>query len=94
MLRDVYFISDIEWIEGLLQRREPARGLRVYSGYSGWAPGQLQQEIVRGGWHVLPADAAAVFDMEPARIWPELIKRAATRQIRAAPAAAAVPGRL
>ena len=91
VLRDVYFISDIEWIEGLLQRREPARGLRVYSGYSGWAPGQLQSEIARGGWHVLPADAETVFDKDPAHIWPELIKRVATRPIRAAPA---VPARL
>ena len=80
VLRDVYFISDINWIEGLLQRPEPTRGLRVYSGYSGWAPGQLQSEIVRGGWHVLPADAETVFDWDPAHIWPELIKRAATRQ--------------
>jgi putative transcriptional regulator len=82
VLRDVYFISDIEWIEGLLQRPEPTRGLRVYAGYSGWAPGQLQQEIARGGWHVLPADAETVFDKDPAHIWPELIKRATTLKTR------------
>jgi putative transcriptional regulator len=82
VLRDIYFISDIDWIEGLLQRPEPTRGLRVYAGYSGWAPGQLQREIARGGWHVLPADAETVFDKNPARVWPELIKRAATRQAR------------
>jgi putative transcriptional regulator len=82
VLRDVYFISDIDWIDGLLQRPEPTRGLRVYSGYSGWAPGQLQSEISRGGWHVLPADAETVFDKDPAHIWPELIKRATTRQTR------------
>jgi len=80
VLRDVYFISDIEWIEGLLQRPEPTRGLRVYSGYSGWAPGQLQREIARGGWHVLPADAETVFEKESSRIWPELIKRATTKR--------------
>jgi putative transcriptional regulator len=52
----------------------------VYAGYAGWAPGQLQAEIERGGWHVLPADAATVFDKNPANIWPELIKRAATKR--------------
>ncbi len=82
VLRDVYFISDIDWIEGLLQRPEPTRGLRVYEGYSGWAPGQLQREIERGGWHVMPADAETVFEKDPARIWPELIKRAATLKTR------------
>jgi len=82
VLPDVYFISDIDWIEGLLQRPEPTRGLRVYAGYSGWAPGQLQREIERGGWHVMPADAENVFEKDPARIWPELIKRAGTKQTR------------
>jgi putative transcriptional regulator len=84
VLRDVYFISDIDWIDGLLQRPEPTRGLRVYSGYSGWAPGQLQREIERGGWQVLPADAETVFDKDPARIWPDLIQRAAAKQARRA----------
>ena len=80
VLRDVHFVSDIDTIEGLLQRPEPTRGLRVYAGYAGWAPGQLQGEIERGGWHVLPADAATVFDKNPANIWPELIKRATTKR--------------
>jgi len=80
VLRGVYFVADIEWIEGLLRRPEPTRGLRVYAGHAGWAPGQLQGEIARGGWHVLPADAAMVFDTDPGQIWPELIKRAATKR--------------
>ena len=80
VLRDVYVISDIEYIEKLLRRPEPMRDLRVYSGYSGWAPGQLQQEIARGGWVLMPADADMVFEGDPARIWPELIKRAATKR--------------
>ena len=82
VLRDVYFISDIDWIDGLLRRPDPTRGLRVYSGYSGWAPGQLQREIERGGWHVMPADAETVFEKDPAQIWPELIQRATAKQTR------------
>jgi putative transcriptional regulator len=80
VLRDVYFVADIEWIEELLRRPEPTRGLRVYAGYAGWAAGQLQGEIARGGWRVWPADAATVFDTDPAQIWPELIKRASTKR--------------
>lgn len=84
VLREVYFVGDVEWIEGLLRRPEPTQGLRVYAGYSGWGPGQLQAEIERGGWHVLPADAATVFEANPLRIWPELIKRATTTRTRVA----------
>jgi putative transcriptional regulator len=88
VLKDVYFVSDLDWIDGLFRRPEPTRGVRVYYGHSGWAPGQLQNELERGGWHVVPADAETVFDKDPAEIWPELIKRATTRQTRAAPATA------
>ena len=91
VLRDVYIISDIDYIEKLLRRSEPMRDLRVYSGYSGWAPGQLQEEIVRGGWILMPADADMVFDGDPARIWPELIKRATTRQTGYSPSDQARP---
>jgi putative transcriptional regulator len=80
VLHDVYFTGDTEYIDGLLKRPNPTHGLRVYAGYSGWAPGQLQREIERGGWHVVPADADTVFEKDPARIWPELIQRATTRQ--------------
>jgi hypothetical protein len=31
---------------------------------------------------MLPADAETIFDRNPALIWPELVKRAATRQTR------------
>jgi putative transcriptional regulator len=31
-------------------------------GYAGWAPGQLESEMKAGGWIVVPADAAIVFD--------------------------------
>ena len=86
VLHDAFFTGDVDFIETLLRRPDPTRGLRVYSGYAGWGLGQLQNEIERGGWHVVPADAEVIFEMDPARIWPELIKRAATRQTSAASA--------
>jgi putative transcriptional regulator len=80
VLKDVYFVSDLDWIDGLFRRPEPTRGVRVYYGHSGWAAGQLQMELERGGWHVVPADAETVFDKDPARIWPDLIERASTKR--------------
>lgn len=82
LLRDVYFTGDTDWIEEQFKRAEPTRDLRVFAGYSGWAPGQLQREIERGGWHIQPADAETVFDTEPSRIWPELIERATAKRTR------------
>ena len=82
MLKDVYFITDPDAIDALLQRANPTRGLRVYAGHAGWAPGQLQRELERGAWHVLPADAATVFETPYKLIWPQLIKRATTKHTR------------
>jgi putative transcriptional regulator len=35
--------------------------LKVFSGYSGWGPGQLDGEIAVGGWLVMPAQPEHVF---------------------------------
>lgn len=82
VLKNVYFTGDTELIEKLLNRPNPTEGLRIFVGYSGWAPGQLQQEIERGDWVIVPASEAAVFDNEPEKIWPELIKRAGAQKTR------------
>jgi putative transcriptional regulator len=80
VLKGVYFTGDTAWIDRRLEKPGPTRELRVYAGYSGWSAGQLQNEMRRGDWHVVPADAAIIFDLDPARIWPELIARATTKQ--------------
>lgn len=83
ILRDVYITTDSEEINALLKRPEPTKGLRVYAGHSGWAPGQLQEEITRGSWSVVPADAVTVFEKNAATIWPDLSRRAALKRTTA-----------
>jgi putative transcriptional regulator len=82
VLKDVYLTGDTELIEKLLKRADPTRGLKVFAGYSGWGPGQLQREIERGDWHIMPANAATVFEKDARGIWPRLIKRAGVRKTR------------
>jgi putative transcriptional regulator len=53
---------------------DPAR-VRVFLGYSGWGPGQVEREWEAGVWHVLDADADAVFDPEPDTAWERQIRR-------------------
>jgi putative transcriptional regulator len=86
-LRDVFFTGDVELIDSLLKRPDPLRGLRVYSGYSAWGRGQLQNEIARGSWHIVPADADAVFERDPAGLWREMLERATTRHTGNKPSA-------
>jgi len=50
--------------------------LRVFAGYAGWGPGQVQAEIEEGAWYVLPAEPADAFAAEPERLWQVVLRRA------------------
>ncbi len=52
---------------------------RIYAGYTGWTAAQLRDEIDRGLWKVLPANAVVIFDPHPETLWPRLT---ASRPIR------------
>lgn len=45
---------------------------RAFVGYTGWAPGQLDAEMQRGDWSVLPAEEQSVFAAEGVRLWERL----------------------
>lgn len=42
---------------------------RLYFGYSGWGPGQLEAEIEAGAWIVAPVDPALIFDASSEEVW-------------------------
>ncbi len=48
--------------------------VRVYGGYAGWAPGQLEAEVERGGWRVVGADEADIF-RDTSKLWFKLMGR-------------------
>ncbi|MCP4769584.1 MAG: YqgE/AlgH family protein [Gammaproteobacteria bacterium] len=72
---DVYISSDRSVLEAALAAKKPASELRLYIGYSGWAAGQLDSELVRGSWHVVAAGTDAVFSGETDSLWDRLIDR-------------------
>ena len=62
---------------------------RLYAGFAGWAPGQLEAEIARDGWYVLPASAELLFRVDSAGMWEELVERASAHRTARRPDAAA-----
>ena len=79
---DVYVSSSRNVLDRLLKDPHGTVRFRIYSGYAGWLPEQLEREIDRGDWHVIQADAATVFEKAPSEIWPEFIRRASVLQVR------------
>lgn len=59
---DVAFTTSIDVLEAVAAGDGPQRML-VSIGYSGWSPGQLEDEISRNGWLTVGADPRILFDM-------------------------------
>ena len=48
---------------------------RVYAGYSGWGPGQLEAELEIDSWIVEPPLPAELFPDDPATLWSDVLAR-------------------
>ena len=75
--------SDIEDLQRVLEAPTPASRLRVFRGISGWAPHQLENEIDRGDWYLLPVDVDALFNEPLDGMWLKLWRRATQVMVRA-----------
>src|SRR5208282_4342958 len=49
--------------------------IRLFAGYAGWSPGQLEEEMKRQAWLTHPASLELVFDTSPARLWQDILSR-------------------
>ena len=74
VLKDVYLTMHAGNIRVLLE--DPKARYRLYAGFSGWAPRQLESEFMRDGWYVLPADDATLFRESTDGMWEELVEKA------------------
>lgn len=53
--------------------------LRVFTGYAGWSAGQVEAELLGGGWKLVDATAADPFTAHPERLWEEAFARPRSR---------------
>ena len=64
----VFLTGSSDSFESLIDRvmtSEQDCGFRIFRGYAGWGADQLEGEISRGDWGIIPADAGLVFDEDP-----------------------------
>ncbi len=49
--------------------------VRVFAGYAGWGPRQLEAEILSGGWFVVDAEPDDALSQAPDELWSEVLRR-------------------
>jgi putative transcriptional regulator len=79
---DIYLSSSQAVIARMIKDPKADERFRLYAGYAGWGPGQLDNEISLGGWNVVRADVETVFDRSASEIWPDLIHRSSAQWVR------------
>jgi putative transcriptional regulator len=69
---DIFVTGSHESFNSLINKNTDCQhdcSFRVYRGYAGWGPEQLEGELDRGDWRIMPAAADIVFKDDPYEIW-------------------------
>jgi putative transcriptional regulator len=53
----------------------PTRRIKMFAGYAGWSPGQLESELKRKSWLTYPASLELVFETPPDQLWQTILYR-------------------
>jgi putative transcriptional regulator len=74
---DALVLADIGFLPSEVDPDEVGalRRARVFAGYAGWGPGQLDGELEEGSWIVEPAEPEDVFTKEPEELWSDVLRR-------------------
>jgi putative transcriptional regulator len=76
---NLYLMTSKQSVAAALAASRPASDMRVFIGYSGWGPGQLEREVRRAGWFIFDYDEGLVFDEHPDSLWNRMIAKTERR---------------
>jgi len=71
---DLYISTDPDLLRRLVEPAPPPFA-RLIVGYSGWAPGQLEEELEASSWLMSDIDRRLIFNTPPERMWETAIRR-------------------
>lgn len=52
----------------------PTKKVKLFAGYAGWSPGQLESEMKRKAWLTHPASLDLIFDTPPEKLWQMVLR--------------------
>lgn len=49
--------------------------VKMFAGYAGWSPGQLEDELKRDAWLTHPGTVDLIFDTRPEQLWQKILRQ-------------------
>jgi putative transcriptional regulator len=74
-IRDGLYLSGSPAILRRLLEGPPPSRCRLFMGYAGWGPGQLDAELTQSAWLITDVDLDIIFETDPALMWEKAIRR-------------------
>ena len=75
VIESVECIEPVDLDEDPTTMSTPPTKVRIFHGYAGWGPQQLDGELEMGAWIVLSAQASDVFTNDPDDLWRAVLAR-------------------
>ena len=75
VLENVTLGHSLEELSEIAESFSPHKQLRVFAGYAGWSPGQLESEMESQAWLTHPASKELIFDLAPDALWNEILRQ-------------------
>jgi len=69
------YLGTIDLADDPLRIGASLAALRVFAGYAGWTPGQLEAELAQGAWFVVEMERGDPFVAAPERLWRDVLRR-------------------
>jgi len=69
----IYISNSLTLLEEMIEKKKPDQRFRLYAGYAGWGPGQLESEIARNDWRILKGNPDIIFNNAPDQMWQKLV---------------------
>jgi len=69
----LFLSTSVEVLRRVIQA--PPQRTRVLTGYAGWGPGQLDEELASSAWLTVDIDPALIFDTPADEMWDRALRR-------------------
>ncbi len=74
-MSNLSLMQDINDLNDLENSVNPDQKIEVFTGYSGWGPGQIESELARKSWLIHPASIELIFNHSNQSDWRDILRQ-------------------